>query len=711
MKLLTFFISLLIFPVTMLSAQLTQTDADSTITGPALDEVVISATKTIRNTHSLGVPVTVIKRDEIQKTGTNRLSDILAQQAGIVITHDHGTGVQLQGMDPDYTMILINGQPLAGRTAGTLELDRISLSNVISIEIVRGPSSCLYGSEALAGVINIITDETLITEQTGMEEFKKQSTTSVDLQYRRFNTTNLSLQHQQAWKKVRWNLFANAYGSSGYDLTPETYGKTGNAFGIGTLENRINYHPGKKISFSFYNRSYLDRQWGSYFVQAMGILDDSIAVRVRNTDINSSIITHFQPGDKLKLSLTLYHQFYSSSTKDTYESTGFVLYEEAFKQHFTKEELNGTWTANNKNAATFGGGLLTSRISAERYNQPQSTFNYYLYLQHEWLPNDKIGLTTGLRWDGQKEFGQQVNPKLSFRYDPVKSLTLRLSGGTGFKAPDARQLFLNFTNPLVGYTVIGHELLAEELARLEADGVIAERLINISTEPLKSERSYAGSLGFTYRPIKGLDLQADAYYNHVYNLLETQPFARKTNGQFVYSYYNINSIFTAGLHSSATYRKQGWVAKISHEYLKTGDYDMIEQIKNGLVYRRNQETFATEKVGIKDYGGLFNRSKHTASASLSYTHPVKEWFVSARATYRSKYGLMDVNGNMIPDIPEEHVPGYAMVYISGGVSVLKKKLQLSAGIDNLNNFTSPDYIPSVSGILPWLQIRYTFSKS
>jgi len=709
-KLPILFIPLLLTSVTMLSAQQNDAAADSIVSGQPLEEVVISATKTLRSTHSLGVPVTVIKKEDIRKSGSNRLSDVLAQQAGLVLTHDHGTGIQLQGMDPDYTMILINGQPLTGRTAGTLELDRITLSNVVSIEVVRGPSSCLYGSDALAGIINIITDEGLI-EEPAKEAPKRQGSTSIEAQYRRFNTTNLSLQHQQQWKNVRWNLFANGYGSSGYDLTPETYGKTGNAFGTGTLENRVNYKAGERVSLAFYNRSYIDRQWGNYYVQAMGIIDDSVAVRVKNTDINSSIITYYNPTPKMRMSLTLYHQYYSSSTRDSYESTGALLYEEAFKQHFTKEELNGTWTADNKNALTYGGGLMTSRISAERYNQPQSTFNYYLFLQHEWLPGEKINLTAGLRWDGQREFGQQVNPKLSFRYDPVKSLTLRLSGGTGFKAPDSRQLFLNFTNPLVGYTVIGHELIEEELSRMEAEGLIQERLVQISNKPLKSERSYAGSVGFTYKPVKGLELQSDAYYNHVYNLLETQPFARKTNGQFVYSYYNINAIFTTGLHSSATYRKQGWVAKVVHEYLRTGDYDMMRQIRSGQVFRRNPETFATERVSLNEYGGLFNRSRHTASASLTYTHPVKEWFVSARATYRSRYGFMDINGNMVPDISEEYVSGYAMFYLSGGTSVLKKKLQLSAGIDNLGNFTSPEYIPSISGILPWIQVRYTFSKS
>ena len=65
----------------------------------------------------------------------------------------------MQGLDSEYTLVLIDNQPLVGRSAGSLDLDRISVGNIKQIEIVRGPSSSLYGNEALAGVINIISDE------------------------------------------------------------------------------------------------------------------------------------------------------------------------------------------------------------------------------------------------------------------------------------------------------------------------------------------------------------------------------------------------------------------------------------------------------------------------------------------------------------------------------------------------------------------------
>ena len=94
------------------------------------------------------------------------LGEVLVEQTGLAVVADHGNGIQVQGFNSDYTLILINGQPIIGRTAGTLELDRITVNNIKQIEITKGPSSSLYGSEALAGVINIITSD---LEWYGME--------------------------------------------------------------------------------------------------------------------------------------------------------------------------------------------------------------------------------------------------------------------------------------------------------------------------------------------------------------------------------------------------------------------------------------------------------------------------------------------------------------------------------------------------------------
>ncbi|HMU71025.1 MAG TPA: TonB-dependent receptor plug domain-containing protein, partial [Chitinophagales bacterium] len=82
---------------------------------------------------------------------------MLREQTGVLLQNNVRTGVQIMGLNPDYTLILIDGQPMIGRVAGVLDLSRVSVGAIERVEIVKGPMSSLYGSDALAGVINIIT--------------------------------------------------------------------------------------------------------------------------------------------------------------------------------------------------------------------------------------------------------------------------------------------------------------------------------------------------------------------------------------------------------------------------------------------------------------------------------------------------------------------------------------------------------------------------
>merc|ERR1712224_608011 len=90
-----------------------------------------------------------------------RLNDILNEQTGLVTIPDFGggEGIQLQGLDSQYTLILVDGVPLVGRSAGTLDISRVTVGNIKQIEVVKGASSSLYGNDALGGVINIITEQ------------------------------------------------------------------------------------------------------------------------------------------------------------------------------------------------------------------------------------------------------------------------------------------------------------------------------------------------------------------------------------------------------------------------------------------------------------------------------------------------------------------------------------------------------------------------
>jgi outer membrane receptor for ferrienterochelin and colicins len=97
------------------------------------DSVVVTATRTERKLSNLTVPVTIINAKTIQQNGSLRLTDILKEQTGLNLTSGFGAGIQLQGLNPDYTIILINGEPLVGRTAGVLDLNRVALGNIKKI--------------------------------------------------------------------------------------------------------------------------------------------------------------------------------------------------------------------------------------------------------------------------------------------------------------------------------------------------------------------------------------------------------------------------------------------------------------------------------------------------------------------------------------------------------------------------------------------------
>ncbi len=121
-----------------------------------LPPVVVTATRSARPLTEVPVPTQLVPAEAIRQSGAARLSDLLAEQPGLLLFEDHGTGLMIQGFEPDYTLFLLDGEPVIGRTAGTLDLDRFSVQGLDRIEIVRGPSSSLYGSEALAGVVNLI---------------------------------------------------------------------------------------------------------------------------------------------------------------------------------------------------------------------------------------------------------------------------------------------------------------------------------------------------------------------------------------------------------------------------------------------------------------------------------------------------------------------------------------------------------------------------
>ena len=124
-----------------------------------LDELVVTGTRSPYLLRNVPVSTELITRKDIEDSGAITASELLEQRAGVTIDTnvDGGYVFKLLGLDSRYILILRDGQPVTGRFNNRVDLNQISLNNVEKIEITKGPGSAMYGSEAMGGVINIIS--------------------------------------------------------------------------------------------------------------------------------------------------------------------------------------------------------------------------------------------------------------------------------------------------------------------------------------------------------------------------------------------------------------------------------------------------------------------------------------------------------------------------------------------------------------------------
>jgi outer membrane receptor for ferrienterochelin and colicins len=125
----------------------------------SLGELVVTASRRLQQLKDVPVATEVVGREEITRSGAADLSAVLVERTGIGAEGGHpvGAGVMLQGLGAERVLVLIDGQPFIGRISGGLDLSRIPTSMIERVEVVKGPQSTLYGSEAMGGVVNVIT--------------------------------------------------------------------------------------------------------------------------------------------------------------------------------------------------------------------------------------------------------------------------------------------------------------------------------------------------------------------------------------------------------------------------------------------------------------------------------------------------------------------------------------------------------------------------
>jgi vitamin B12 transporter len=151
-------------PALVLGLALASSGAQAQTTPPVagpLDAVTVTATRTPSRVSEAVAEVTVVERDEIERATGRTLSELLARQPGLQVTSNGGlgkiSGISIRGLEPRHTLLLVDGVRLGSATVGTPSFDNLPLALIDRIEIVRGPMSSLYGSDAVGGVVQVFT--------------------------------------------------------------------------------------------------------------------------------------------------------------------------------------------------------------------------------------------------------------------------------------------------------------------------------------------------------------------------------------------------------------------------------------------------------------------------------------------------------------------------------------------------------------------------
>ena len=646
-----------------------------------LKEVIVTATRTERQLSSLPLPVQLISKNDIKKVNSIRLSDILNEQTGLITIPDFGggEGIQLQGLDSQYTLILIDGVPLIGRSAGTLDISRITVGNIKQIEVVKGASSSLYGSEALGGVVNIITENPKEGFKT-IADYRFSSMTS--------NDANLNI----GYKKNKFGIsgYVNRYSSDGYDLDESDDLNTVEPFENYTLNSKIIYNFSKTTNLLLSGRYYIQNQ--DY------IATTELSGKSELNEWNTQLKLDHNFNEKW----SSYFEFYATNYKaEEYlnNSDGSFFSENSFDQFLLRPEFRSSFSLSKKHLFIGGIGWNHETLNRNDFLKDPEFNSQYLYVQYDGNPLEKLNLIIGVRFDNHSEYESQISPKAALRYKLSDKVAIKSSVGYGFKAPDFRQLYFDFTNSTVGYTVLGYNAVSTRLPQLQDEGVINNIVVPIIEfdDELKPENSIAINLGFQYLPTSSISFDINFFRNSINDLIDTRVIANRTNGQNVFSYYNVNKVYTQGLELNTTWRLTNKLKITSgYQLLFAKDKDAEEAFENKEVFARNPNTLQTFELKKRDYFGLFNRSRHMANVKVFYDFLLWNLDTNIRATYRSKYGIIDSNSNGYLDNYDNFIDGYAILNWAINKTFLKK-YRLGFGINNILDFTDSQNTSNIPG--------------
>lgn len=423
----------------------------------SLDEVVVTAQYNPGSADRSLYRVNVINQLQLRRTAATDLSGLLRNQMNVRFTQDAslGTGMSLQGLSGEHVKILVDGVPVIGRLNGSIDLSQVNIENAKQVEIIEGPMSVIYGSNALAGVVNIISKDIpsnsltanagTYLESVGIANFDggfslRRGKNAFSLQAGRNFFAGFSPVDQgraKLWKPRRQvNADAN------YSLTL----------------NRVNIRAGLNhfdellLVRGSLLPPYFEKAFDNYFGTARTTAKADLATRGPNPFTMSNSLSLYR---RVR---TLYYNDLTipEKTPIEYDTTGFGSFLSRSMYSYRSESgIIGLQTGYDANVEWATG----ERTGNSRHDISDiAGFVTTQYQPAEWL-----SLQPGFRYSWNSRFSSPLLYALHVKTGPARGFTARASWSRGFRAPSLKELYLYFVD--VNHNITGNPDLSPEKSK------------------------------------------------------------------------------------------------------------------------------------------------------------------------------------------------------------------------------------------------------
>lgn len=399
--------------------------------------VIVTATRTAQTADSALASVTVITRKDIEQQQARSVQDLLRGVAGISISNNGGMGkssfVFMRGTESDHVLVMVDNIKVGSATSGTTAFENIPIDQIDRIEIVRGPRSSLYGSEAIGGVIHIIT-------RKGTGSGFRQHLNFGGGSFGTFEgATGMSYNGAQGWL----NLTASGIGTQGFNACngssnagcfvdssdPTLFDRDGYRNVAGSMRGGYRFQNGLEIETNFMQSAGKTHYDGSF--------------------VNKAVLMQQVIGGVIRYAPTEFWNFNLIAGSSREDSDNFLG--NAFQTRFntTRDNVSvlNTFTVAKDQQLTIGMDYQRDQIKSTEAYTITSRNNWGVFAQHQ-ANIASHNLQFSIRHDDNQQFGSRVTGNAGWSYPLSDKFLLIANFGTAFKAPTFNELYFPlFGNP------------------------------------------------------------------------------------------------------------------------------------------------------------------------------------------------------------------------------------------------------------------------